>query len=122
MYDSGGARIQEGILSLEGYSKIFKKNVEASGHVPQISLIMGPCAGGAVYSPALTDFIFMLEQASYLFVTGPDVLKTVTNEDVTKDDLGGSEVHTKKSGVVHKSFADEISCLANTRALLDYLP
>lgn len=83
---------------------------------------MGPCAGGAVYSPALTDFIFMLEQASYLFVTGPDVLKTVTNEDVTKDDLGGSEVHTKKSGVVHRSFTDEISCLANTRALLEYLP
>jgi propionyl-CoA carboxylase beta chain len=107
---------------LEGYSKIFKRNVNASGHIPQISLIMGPCAGGAVYSPALTDFIFMLEQNSYLFVTGPDVLKTVTNETVTKDGLGGSEVHTTKSGVVHRSFPDELACLANTRQLLSYLP
>ena len=99
--DSGGARIQEGIDSLSGHGEIFQRNVNASGIIPQISLIMGPCAGGAVYSPALTDFVFMIENSSYMFLTGPDVIKTVTHEDVTKKSLGGAFVHTAKSGVAH---------------------
>ena len=111
--DSGGARIQEGILSLQGYSKIFKRNVDSSGVVPQISVIMGPCAGGAVYSPALTDFTYMVENTSYMFLTGPEVVKQVTDEDVTKEELGGSVVHTKVSGVAHNRFENDIIALQN---------
>merc|ERR1711997_1056583 len=102
--DSGGARIQEGVESLAGYADIFQKNVESSGVIPQISLIMGPCAGGAVYSPALTDFVFMVQDSSYMFVTGPEVVKTVTNEEVTKEELGGAKMHSEVSGVSHKVF------------------
>lgn len=109
--DSGGARIQEGVDALAGYAEIFKRNVQASGVIPQISLIMGPCAGGAVYSPAMTDFIFMVKDTSYMFVTGPDVVKAVTMEDVTKEQLGGAETHTKKSGVAHCAFENEIELL-----------
>jgi len=104
MNDSGGARIQEGVESLAGYAEIFQRNVESSGLIPQISLIMGPCAGGAVYSPALTDFVFMVQDSSYMFVTGPDVVKTVTNEEVTKEQLGGAKMHSEVSGVSHKVF------------------
>ena len=120
--DSGGARIQEGVDSLAGYCDIFQANVDASGLVPQISVILGPCAGGAVYSPAMTDFIFMVDHTSYMFVTGPDVVKTVTNEDVTKEDLGGSRVHTTKSGVAHGSFENDIMALRAMRRLVDFLP
>lgn len=120
--DSGGARIQEGVLSLAGYAEIFQRNVDSSGVVPQISLIMGPCAGGAVYSPALTDFVFMVENTSYMFVTGPDVVKTVTNEIVSQEDLGGASVHTVKSGVAHKKFENDIQAIADTRRLMQYLP
>mmetsp|Transcript_29496 Transcript_29496/g.70889 ORF Transcript_29496/g.70889 Transcript_29496/m.70889 type:complete len:371 (-) Transcript_29496:551-1663(-) len=120
--DSGGARIQEGVDSLAGYADVFQKNVDASGVVPQISVIMGPCAGGAVYSPAMTDFIFMVEETSYMFVTGPKVVKTVTNEDVTTEDLGGSKVHTGKSGVAHGDFANDVAALRAMRRLLDFLP
>ncbi len=120
--DSGGARIQEGVESLGGYAEIFWRNVQASGVVPQISVILGPCAGGAVYSPAMTDFIFMVENTSYLFVTGPDVIKTVTHEDVTKDDLGGSEPHSEKSGVAHFVYPSEKACLEAVRKVLSYLP
>lgn len=120
--DSGGARIQEGVLSLAGYAEIFQRNVDSSGVVPQISLIMGPCAGGAVYSPALTDFVFMVENTSYMFVTGPDVVKTVTNEVVTQEDLGGASVHTAKSGVAHKKFENDIQAINSTRKLLTYFP
>ena len=102
--DSGGARIQEGIESLAGYAEIFQRNVDSSGVIPQISLIMGPCAGGAVYSPALTDFVFMVQDSSYMFVTGPEVVKTVTNEEVTKEELGGAKMHSEVSGVSHKVF------------------
>ena len=102
--DSGGARIQEGVESLAGYAEIFQRNVESSGLIPQISLIMGPCAGGAVYSPALTDFVFMVQDSSYMFVTGPEVVKTVTNEEVTKEQLGGAKMHSEVSGVSHKVF------------------
>ena len=104
MNDSGGARIQEGVESLAGYAEIFQRNVESSGLIPQISLIMGPCAGGAVYSPALTDFVFMVQDSSYMFVTGPEVVKTVTNEEVTKEQLGGAKMHSEVSGVSHKVF------------------
>jgi propionyl-CoA carboxylase beta chain len=120
--DSGGARIQEGVESLAGYAEIFQRNVDASGVIPQISLIMGPCAGGAVYSPALTDFVFMVQDSSYMFVTGPDVVKTVTNENVTKEELGGAKMHSTKSGVSHRAFANDIEAIASTRELLKYLP
>ncbi len=120
--DSGGARIQEGVESLGGYAEIFWRNVQCSGVIPQISVILGPCAGGAVYSPAITDFIFMVEHTSYLFVTGPDVIKTVTHEEVTKEALGGAETHSEKSGVCHQVSPDEQSCLKEVRKLLTYLP
>jgi len=113
--DSGGARIQEGIESLAGYARIFQRNVDASGVVPQLSLIMGPCAGGAVYSPALTDFVFMVENTSYMFLTGPEVVKTVTNEEVTKEELGGAKVHSTKSGVAHRTFENDIEAIASAR-------
>ncbi len=120
--DSGGARIQEGVASLAGYAEIFTRNVLASGVVPQISAIMGPCAGGAVYSPAMTDFIFMVEGTSYMFITGPDVIKTVTHEEVTKEELGGAHTHASRSGVAHRAFPSEAACLAAIRELLSYLP
>ncbi|KAI8577381.1 hypothetical protein K450DRAFT_252185 [Umbelopsis ramanniana AG] len=120
--DSGGARIQEGVDSLAGYADIFQKNVLASGVIPQISLIMGPCAGGAVYSPALTDFTFMVRDTSYLFVTGPDVVKAVTNEEVTQEELGGASAHTVKSGVAHNAFENDIEALQRLRDFYDYLP
>lgn len=120
--DSGGARIQEGVKSLGGYADIFYRNVQASGVVPQISAIMGPCAGGAVYSPAMTDFTIMVEQTSYMFVTGPNVVKTVTNEEVTSEELGGASTHATKSGVAHKTSANDIVCLEDIKTLLHYLP
>ncbi|KAI8818956.1 carboxyl transferase [Fimicolochytrium jonesii] len=120
--DSGGARIQEGVASLAGYADIFQRNVLASGVVPQISLIMGPCAGGAVYSPALTDFTFMVKDTSYLFVTGPDVVKAVTNETVTQEELGGAKAHSTKSGVAHMAFDNDIDALARLREFVDFLP
>lgn len=120
--DSGGARIQEGVKSLGGYADVFYRNTLASGVVPQISAIMGPCAGGAVYSPAITDFIFMVEKTSYMFVTGPNVVKTVTHEEVTSEDLGGSGTHSSKSGVVHFTDSNDISCIENIKKLLDYIP
>jgi propionyl-CoA carboxylase beta chain len=120
--DSGGARIQEGVVSLAGYTDIFLRNTLASGVVPQISAIMGPCAGGAVYSPAITDFTIMTEKTSYMFVTGPDVIKTVTHEDVTKDDLGGAVTHNEISGVAHFMAHDDQECLATVRELLSFLP
>ncbi|XP_030767853.1 propionyl-CoA carboxylase beta chain, mitochondrial-like [Sitophilus oryzae] len=120
--DSGGARIQEGVESLAGYADIFQKNVLASGVIPQISLIMGPCAGGAVYSPAITDFTFMVEDTSCLFITGPDVIKSVTNEDVTSQELGGSKVHTEVSGVAHRSFENDIDALLQLREFMGFLP
>ena len=120
--DSGGARIQEGVLSLAGYADIFLRNTLASGVVPQISAVMGPCAGGAVYSPAITDFIFMVANTSYMFVTGPDVIKTVTHEDVSKEELGGSMTHNAKSGVGHFIAADDKECVQMIRELLSYLP
>ncbi|WP_309610246.1 acyl-CoA carboxylase subunit beta [Sphingomonas sp.] len=120
--DSGGARIQEGVASLGGYAEVFQRNVLASGVVPQISLIMGPCAGGAVYSPAMTDFIFMVKDSSYMFVTGPEVVKTVTNEVVTQEELGGAVTHTTKSGVADVAFENDIDALLATREFFDYLP
>ncbi len=120
--DSGGARIQEGVVSLAGYADIFYRNVMASGVIPQISAVMGPCAGGAVYSPAITDFIFMVEDTSYMFVTGPKVVKTVTHEEVTSEELGGASTHTSKSGVAHKSFENDIECLTGIRKLMSYIP
>lgn len=120
--DSGGARIQEGVVSLGLYAEIFKRNVHASGVIPQISLIMGPCAGGAVYSPALTDFVLMVAEKSHMFITGPDVIKTVTGEEVTFEELGGARTHNSKSGVAHYEAADEADCLEFARALLSYLP
>jgi len=120
--DSGGARIQEGVVSLAGYADIFLRNTLASGVVPQISAIMGPCAGGAVYSPAITDFTFMVEGTSYMFVTGPDVIKTVTHEDVTKEKLGGAATHNSVSGVGHFTAADDAECLRMIRELIGYLP
>ncbi len=120
--DSGGARIQEGVASLGGYADIFLRNTLASGVVPQISAIMGPCAGGAVYSPAITDFIVMVEGTSYMFVTGPDVIKTVTHEDVTKEELGGAHTHAAKSGVAHFTTPNDAACLVLVRQLLSYLP
>ncbi len=120
--DSGGARIQEGVDSLAGYGEVFKRNVLASGVVPQISVIMGPCAGGAVYSPAMTDFIFMVKDSSYMFVTGPDVVKTVTNEQVSAEELGGAGTHTKKSSVADAAFENDVEALAEVRRLVDFLP
>ena len=120
--DSGGARIQEGVASLGGYAEVFQRNVLASGVVPQISVIMGPCAGGAVYSPAMTDFIFMVKDSSYMFVTGPDVVKTVTNEVVTQEELGGAVTHTTKSGVADVAFENDIEALLATRDFFDFLP
>ena len=120
--DSGGARIQEGVSSLAGYADVFQKNVLASGVVPQISVIMGPCAGGAVYSPAMTDFIFMVRDSSYMFVTGPDVVKTVTNEVVTAEELGGAKTHTTKSSVADGAFENDIEALEQIRRLFDFLP
>ncbi len=120
--DSGGARIQEGVASLAGYAEVFQRNIMASGVVPQISVIMGPCAGGAVYSPAMTDFIFMVRDTSYMFVTGPDVVKTVTNEQVTAEELGGAATHTKKSSVADGAFENDVEALAEIRRLVDFLP
>src|SRR5260221_2677121 len=120
--DSGGARIQEGVMSLAGYADIFLRNTLASGVVPQISAIMGPCAGGAVYSPAITDFTLMVKNTSYMFVTGPDVIKTVTHEDVTKDELGGAMTHNATSGVAHFAVDTDRDCLALIRDLLSFMP
>ncbi len=120
--DSGGARIQEGVVSLAGYADIFYRNVKASGVIPQISVIMGPCAGGAVYSPALTDFTFMVEKTSHMFITGPDVVKTVTGEEITFEELGGAHTHASISGVAHLTYPDEQSCLDHVRYLLSFIP
>src|SRR4030081_2553333 len=120
--DSGGARIQEGVVSLGGYADIFLRNTLASGVVPQISAIMGPCAGGAVYSPAITDFILMVKKTSYMFVTGPDVIRTVTHEEVTKEKLGGADTHNQISGVAHFAAESDEDCLATIRELLSYVP
>jgi len=120
--DSGGARIQEGVLSLAGYADIFYKNTRASGVIPQISAVMGPCAGGAVYSPAITDFILMVENTSYMFVTGPNVVKTVTHEEVTSEELGGAMTHATKSGVTHFVAANEVECLMYIKELLSFVP
>ncbi|MEM8855337.1 MAG: acyl-CoA carboxylase subunit beta [Pseudomonadota bacterium] len=122
LFDAGGARIQEGVAALGGYGEVFQRNVLASGVIPQISVIMGPCAGGDVYSPAMTDFIFMVKGSSYMFVTGPEVVKTVTNETVTSEELGGASVHTTRSAVADGAFDDDIAALAAVRDLVDYLP
>src|SRR5919205_2743616 len=122
LFDAGGARIQEGVAALGGYGEVFKRNVIASGVIPQISVIMGPCAGGDVYSPAMTDFIFMVQGTSYMFVTGPDVVKTVTNEVVTAEELGGASVHCTKSAVADGSFENDVECLLQIRRLIDFLP
>ncbi len=120
--DSGGARIQEGVVSLGAYGDVFVRNVRCSGVIPQISLIMGPCAGGAVYSPAITDFIFMVKETSHMFITGPDVIKTVTGEEVGFEELGGAMSHNTKSGVAHFASEDEDACLEDCRYLLSFLP
>jgi len=120
--DSGGARIQEGVASLAGYAEIFQRNVLASGVIPQLSLIMGPCAGGAVYSPAMTDFIFMVKDSSYMFVTGPDVVKTVTNEVVTQEELGGAVTHSSKTSVSDLALENDIEALLTAREFFDFLP
>src|SRR5512147_2209462 len=122
LFDAGGARIQEGVAALGGYGEVFKRNVIASGVIPQISVIMGPCAGGDVYSPAMTDFIFMVKDTSYMFVTGPDVVKTVTNETVTPEDLGGASVHTTRSAIADGAFDNDVEALIEMRRLLTYLP
>ncbi|EAV42847.1 propionyl-CoA carboxylase [Stappia aggregata IAM 12614] len=122
LFDAGGARIQEGVAALGGYGEVFQRNVLASGVVPQISLIMGPCAGGDVYSPAMTDFIFMVRDTSYMFVTGPDVVKTVTNETVTAEELGGASIHTTKSSIADGAFDNDVEALQEMRRLIDYLP
>ena len=120
--DSGGARIQEGVASLGGYAEVFQRNVLASGVVPQISMVMGPCAGGAVYSPAMTDFIFMVRDTSYMFVTGPEVVKTVTHEEVTHEELGGADTHSSVSGVCDIAFENELHALRKVREFYDFLP
>src|SRR5205823_7494018 len=120
--DSGGARIQEGVRSLAAYGEVFVRNVMASGVIPQISLILGPCAGGAVYSPAMTDFIFMVKETSHMFITGPDVIKTVTGEEPTFEELGGAMTHNTKSGVAHFAADDEEQCLEDARYLMSFLP
>jgi propionyl-CoA carboxylase beta chain len=122
LFDAGGARIQEGVAALGGYGEVFKRNVTASGVIPQISVIMGPCAGGDVYSPAMTDFIFMVKDTSYMFVTGPEVVKTVTNETVTAEELGGARVHTTRSSVADGAFENDVECLLQMRRLIDFLP
>ena len=122
LFDAGGARIQEGVAALGGYGEVFKRNVLASGVIPQISVIMGPCAGGDVYSPAMTDFVFMVKDTSYMFVTGPEVVKTVTNEVVTAEELGGASVHTTKSGVADGAYENDVECLLQMRRLIDFLP
>ena len=122
MNDSGGARIQEGVASLGGYADVFQRNVLASGVVPQLSVIMGPCAGGAVYSPAITDFIFMVKDTSYMFVTGPDVVKTVTHEEVTQEELGGARTHSTKSGVADMAFENDVEALLQVRRFMDFIP
>jgi propionyl-CoA carboxylase beta chain len=122
LFDAGGARIQEGVAALGGYGEVFKRNVIASGVIPQISVIMGPCAGGDVYSPAMTDFIFMVKETSYMFVTGPDVVKTVTNEVVTAEELGGASVHTARSAVADGAYENDLECLLQMRRLIDFLP
>ncbi|WP_038034488.1 acyl-CoA carboxylase subunit beta [Thermopetrobacter sp. TC1] len=122
LFDAGGARIQEGVAALGGYGEVFMRNVAASGVIPQISVIMGPCAGGDVYSPAMTDFIFMVRDTSYMFVTGPDVVKTVTNEEVTADELGGADVHTRRSSVADGAFDNDVDALLQIRRMMDFLP
>src|SRR5256714_8543800 len=122
LFDAGGARIQEGVASLGGYGEVFLRNVLASGVIPQISVIMGTCAGGDVYSPAMTDFIFMVKDTSYMFVTGPDVVKTVTNETVTAEELGGARVHTTKSSIADRAYENDVETLLQMRRLLDFLP
>src|ERR1700756_3123479 len=122
LFDAGGARIQEGVAALGGYGEVFKRNVIASGVIPQISVIMGPCAGGDVYSPAMTDFTFMVRGTSYMFVTGPDVVKTVTNEQVTAEELGGAGVHTTRSSIADRAFDNDVECLLQMRRLMDFLP
>eukprot|EP01035_Chromulina_nebulosa_P000852 gene853-1150_t len=122
LFDAGGARIQEGVAALGGYADIFLENTLASGVIPQISVIMGPCAGGDVYSPAMTDFIFMVKDTSYMFVTGPDVVKTVTNEIVTAEELGGARVHAAKSGVAEGAFDNDLEAMTQVRRLVDFLP
>src|SRR5450432_2882882 len=122
LFDAGGARIQEGVAALAGYGEVFQRNVLASGVIPQISLIMGPCAGGDVYSPALTDFIFMIKDTSYMFVTGPDVVRAVTNETVSAEDLGGASVHTVKSSVADRAYDNDVEALLQMRRLIDFLP
>src|ERR1700744_1139173 len=122
LFDAGGARIQEGVAALEGYGEVFQRNVLASGVIPQISLIMGPCAGGDVYSPAMTDFIFMVRDTSYMFVTGPDVVKTVTNETVTAEELGGATVHTTRSSIADRAYDNDVEALLQMRRLHDFLP
>src|SRR3954470_9617918 len=122
IFDAGGARIQEGVAALGGYGEVFKRNVAASGVIPQISVIMGPCAGGDVYSPAMTDFIFMVRDTSYMFVTGPDVVKTVTNETVTAEELGGASVHATKSSIADRAYDNDLEALLQLRRLIDFLP
>ena len=122
LFDAGGARIQEGVAALGGYGEVFKRNVIASGVIPQISVIMGPCAGGDVYSPAMTDFIFMVRDRSYMFVTGPEVVKTVTNETVTAEELGGARIHTTKSSVADGAYDNDVEALLQIRRLIDFLP
>src|SRR5947209_18544631 len=122
LFDAGGARIQEGVAALGGYGEVFKRNVLASGVIPQIAVIMGPCAGGDVYSPAMTDFVFMVKDTSYMFVTGPDVVKTVTNETVTAEELGGARVHTPKSSIADRAYENDVETLLQMRRLLDFLP
>ncbi len=122
LFDAGGARIQEGVAALGGYGEVFLRNVLASGVIPQISVIMGPCAGGDVYSPAMTDFIFMVKDTSYMFVTGPDVVKTVTNEEVTAEELGGASVHTTKSSIADRAYENDVECILQMRRLMDFLP
>src|SRR5271157_5215944 len=122
LFDAGGARIQEGVAALGGYGEVFQRNVLSSGVIPQISVIMGPCAGGDVYSPAMTDFIFMVRNTSYMFVTGPDVVKTVTNEEVTAEELGGAHVHTTRSSIADGAYDNDVETLLQMRRLLDFLP
>ncbi|TMJ38555.1 MAG: methylmalonyl-CoA carboxyltransferase, partial [Alphaproteobacteria bacterium] len=122
LFDAGGARIQEGVAALGGYGEVFQRNVLSSGVIPQISVIMGPCAGGDVYSPAMTDFIFMVRDTSYMFVTGPDVVKTVTNETVTAEELGGASVHTTRSSIADKAYDNDVEALLQMRRFIDFLP
>src|SRR6202021_2123364 len=122
LFDAGGARIQEGVAALGGYGEVFKRNVLASGVIPQISVIMGPCAGGDVYSPAMTDFIFMVRDTRYMFVTGPDVVKTVTGETVTAEELGGAQVHTTRSSIADRAYENDVEALLQMRRLIDFLP